>query len=215
MFEFASIRIPGGIELGIVTGGTAYTGKVWRALARQIYCEHGDGGFWEIDHLPGGTPYIYNEPVRLSISHTDGCFVGATLRAPEGFDPAAFVLPTALGVDVERIDREKVVRLRERFLTEDECKIIASEEVSTNILAWCCKEAMLKAGLDSAVDWRHGLRILSLPIPGDAAAEKGKKGFEGKEGRGVISRPEGDIELGLSALRYGDFIIAVAHSRRV
>lgn len=163
--------LPGGVKLEEVTGGSHYKGKVWREIAIQIYCENGKNGYREIGHYPSGAPFLYGEDEeRISISHTDGCLAVATIKIPAETNPAVFSPETALGIDVERADREKVIGLRERFLTEEELKLVDKDSVEANVIAWTCKEAMLKAGMDPAIDWHHDIIITSLPSPTETGA---------------------------------------------
>lgn len=196
-FTYERIKTQLGVKLEIVSGEPHYKGKVWLEIARQIYCENGKDDYREIGHFPSGAPFLYNEDVRISISHTEGCLAVATVPASPDSNLSEFTPSTALGVDVERADREKVTGLRARFLSESELDIVPAESMEANVIAWTCKEAMLKAGLDPRIDWHHDIIITSLPT------------FE-KEGSGFIRLNGEKFEFRLFTLKYEDFIITIA-----
>lgn len=205
------IRLP---ELSIVTDGSLFKGKVWREMAMQIYCEHGTDRYREIGHYGSGAPFLYDEDIRISISHTAGCLVVASLEIPSGRDLSAFSPDIALGVDVERADRDKALKLRERFLTPEELSVIKAESVEENILAWSCKEAMLKATMDSGIDWRNHLTILRLPAPLSEKEYISGHIPPAKVGVGTAtpqfhSAPT-PLTFNLISLRYQDFFIVLA-----
>lgn len=196
-FIYERKKLPCGVKLEEITGGNRYKGRVWREIARQIYCENGRDGFREVGHFQSGAPFLYGEDERISISHTDGCLVVATIKTPDGVPLAEFSPETALGVDVESCMREKVAGLRERFLSDPELPLVNADSHEDCIIAWTCKEAMLKAGMDPSIDWKHDIIILSLPAIG-------------KEGEGLIRLKEVEYPLKLYTYRSGGFIITVA-----
>ncbi len=156
---------PVGIRVEEVCGAEDRKGRVWLMMARQVYCENGREAYRVIDHFDNGAPYLEGSDSRISIAHTEGLFVVASLpRTPEA-PLDTFSLRTALGADVERRDRDQVLRVREKFLSPGELALVPAEDVEANVLAWTCKEALLKAGLNPAVDIRRDLIIKSLPDP--------------------------------------------------
>lgn len=185
-FIYERFKTPDHIKIETVTGGSRYKGKVWLQIALQIYCENGKEGYREIGHFSSGAPFLFGSEEKISISHTERCLAVATL--PE---------PAPLGIDVERADREKVMGLRERFLTEEEQKIVARDSIEANIIAWTCKEAMLKAGMDPKIDWHHNIIINALPS------------FE-SPGSGFIRIGEETISLRLATMIRDGFIISTA-----
>ena len=196
-FIYERYRLPDGIKIEEITGGARYKGKVWRQIALQIYCENGKEGFREIGHYPSGAPFLYGADERISISHTEGFLVVATRKIGADANPSEFSPSTALGVDAERSDREKVMGIRKRFLTGREQEIVPESSLEANIIAWTCKEAMLKAGMDPAIDWLHDITIDSLPTPES-------------EGKGTITLNGEKHPLKLVTRRSGDFIFTIA-----
>lgn len=198
-FIYERFRLPNGVKIEEVSGGSAYKGKVWLQIARQIYCENGKDGYRDMGHYQSGAPFLYDADERISLSHTDGMLVVATLKVAPDATLSEFSPETALGVDVEKADREKVLKLRERFLTAGELGIIPADSLEANIIAWTCKEAMLKAGMDPSIDWRHDIVITTLP------------GFD-SPGHGYIKLEGREIGLNLITLRHEGYIISVASS---
>ncbi len=188
-YEFIYWRhdTPTGIRVEEISGADDRKGRVWLLMAKQVYAENGGEVYRVIDHFPSGAPYLEGSQSRISVNHTDGLLVVASLpRTPEA-DLSVFTPRSALGVDVERADRRQVLGVRERFLHPEELTMIDSEDVAANVLAWTCKEAMLKAGMDRSVDIREHLRILTLPDPATGAI-----------GHGRLTLPDGhteDLEL--------------------
>lgn len=105
----------------------------------------------EIRHAENGAPYLVGEPYRISISHTKG--YAAILLNPDG----------AAGIDIEyRSDR--VVRIRSRFLTQQEEQNVEKEHEAGHLLVyWCAKEALFKLIGQEEVDFREQLHIAPFP----------------------------------------------------
>lgn len=157
--------------------------KVWLEIARQIYCEHGETDYREICHFDSGAPYLASATARISISHSRFMFAVASLpRTPEA-DLSKFSPRTALGIDVEKADRTQVVKVRDKFLSDDEKLLVEKEDVATNVLAWTCKESLFKAALCPDLDWRYGARIIRFPV------------VDGHTGKAELHFPDGTIEM--------------------
>ena len=197
-FVYSHYTLPEGVTVETVEGGNKYKGRVWQELARQIFCEHGpEGSYREIEHFESGAPFIYGSGNRISISHTPGCFVAASMPLPESADPAFFTPLAAPGIDVERKDRSKVKDLRERFLNSAELSLVNPDSVEANVLAWTCKEAMLKAYMNPTVNWRDNIVIEKLP-------EKGNPG------KGRLTFGNETVEFRLFLLPSDEFQITLA-----
>jgi len=162
---------PIGVKVEEVSGGADRKGAVWRAMALQIWKENGRDGCRDVDHLDCGAPLLYGDAARISISHTDGLLVVATLPPTPEAGLGTFAERTALGIDAERADRGQVLKVRPRFLNEAELAIVPADDVQANIVAWTCKEALYKAVLAPGPDWRTQLSIDTMPVPGGATGK--------------------------------------------
>lgn len=195
--------LPCGVKLEEISGGEAGErgAAAWRALAYQVWAENGAEGFRYVDHTDSGAPLLEGSQSRISISHTKGMLVVATLpRTPE-CDLATFHTRTALGVDTERADREKTIAVRDKFLSQREQELVDPESVAANVTAWTAKEALYKAALMPGIDFRNNLRIIRMPE------------IDGKEGEALITGADGrNIEMNLASSLSDGFIITVAYS---
>lgn len=157
-----------GIKVEEITGGERYTGKIWYEMARQLYCENGRDDYRDIGHFRNGAPFLHGESTRISITHCNGLLAVATLAPTADTDLSAFNEISCLGIDSERTDREQVLRIREKFLSEEELNFIKPDDLIKNIQAWTAKEAILKAGMKANIDFKYDIKILRLPKIGPA-----------------------------------------------
>ncbi|MCM1006237.1 MAG: 4'-phosphopantetheinyl transferase superfamily protein [Prevotella sp.] len=162
-FIYCRHRTPIGVKVEEVSGGEGRSAAVWRAMAAQIWKENGRTGYRNVAHLDNGAPLLWDEPARISITHTQGLYAVATLPPTPEANLESFSERTALGIDAERADRAQVFKVRERFLSEDELSMISAEDLAANITAWICKEALYKAALTPGLDWRKQILISKLP----------------------------------------------------
>lgn len=205
---------PAGIKVEEICGADDKPAALWREMALQIYCENGRDGYREIGHYPCGAPFLEGSDQRISITHTRGLLAVATLpRTPEA-ELIRFSERTAMGIDAERADRSQVLKIRSRFLNDDELAAIAADGVEANVQAWTAKEALYKAALNPGVDFRTGIRILQLPCIEDAPAGP-KSGKEGCFGKAVLTSPEGkEIAMTLYSYRSEGCVVTLAYSPR-
>lgn len=156
-------KTPMGIKVDEVFGMDSKDGKVWIELAKQIYAEQGEPFYRIINHFENGAPFLEGYPGRISVTHASHLFIVAALpKTPEinldSFNPRA-----AMGIDAESLDREQVLRVRDKFLSEKEKDFISNEDVTSNIIAWTSKEALYKAALYPGMDFKNNLRLKKLP----------------------------------------------------
>ena len=121
-----------------------------------------------------GAPLLHGEHTRISITHTMGLYAVATLPPTPEADLGVFSERTALGIDAERVDRQKVLNVRQRFLTADELALIPEDNLEANIIAWTCKEAVIKATLNPSIDWHNNIIIESLPTAVSTIEQKSR-----------------------------------------
>lgn len=165
-----------GIRVEEVSGGDGYSPKAWLPMAKQIFAENGKDGYREVIHTDSGAPLLEGSAQRISVSHATGLLVVAMLPPVPGTDPESFSLRTALGVDVEKKDRKQVVRIRDKFLSDRELRMIPADDIEKNILAWTVKEAVFKALLSEGVDFRRDIRIERLPEIAEFPLDKKRTG---------------------------------------
>lgn len=205
-FIYSVIGIGDGITVEIVEGGKSRSKRVRELLAQQVWAEHAaEGGYRTLEHTESGAPLLLtdsSEPSwnRISITHTEGLWASAILEAamPDSLDPETFTPQAAIGIDAERATREQAANVRERFLSTAELELTKGGNTATYVLAWTCKEAMLKLGMNPAVDIRTDLIIKSLPHPGKL------------EGSGALLRDGEELPVVLRSIRFNGFIITVA-----
>ncbi|MDE6649585.1 MAG: 4'-phosphopantetheinyl transferase superfamily protein [Muribaculaceae bacterium] len=210
---------PCGVAVETIYGADEKSAKVWKLFAMQIFSE-AEGDYRAITHLENGAPILEGIPKRISVSHTSHCMMIASLpKTPE--NNLETVNPrTALGIDIEKADREQVIKIREKFLNEDELKIVVlssdhdeptEEEIKNNILAWTCKEALYKAVMGKAPDWKEDYRIISLP----AVARNMSHASPDKYGKGIIKTEAGEMEMRLSSWEFEGHIVTLAFSEKI
>lgn len=168
-FLYSRRKTPIGVKVEEVGGAEQRTGRVWELMAKQVYQENGRDGYRAIDHTPEGVPLLEGSDERISVSHTDGLLVVATLPPTPEADLTQYSPRTALGVDTEAADRDKPRTLRERFLNPDEL-VLVPDTVEASVVAWTAKEALYKAALTPGLDWREDIRITRLPATDDAVS---------------------------------------------
>lgn len=163
-----------GVRVEELSGGEDKSPKIWKVMALQVFGEQGGDRYREIGHYTSGAPYLEDSQQRISVSHTPRFMVVASLpRTPEA-DLSQFSQRTAMGIDVEKPDREQALRVADRVMTPAElqlCEEYASalpldaEEarVRATVLAWTVKEALYKAALQEGLDFRECLVIRRLP----------------------------------------------------
>jgi len=100
----------------------------------------------EVTKDPNGKPLLTNHTLNLSISHTEGY--------------AAILLGTGkLGVDVQHY-KPNVLKVRDRFLDENEQKI--AQDIETTTLFWAAKEAIYKFNAKPSLDFRDSITVHAI-----------------------------------------------------
>ena len=154
-----------GIKVEEVSGGDIYSGATWLEMARQVYCENGRDAYRDLGHFRNGAPFLYGEQSRISVTHCRGLFVVATLPPTPEVDLAEFSERAAMGIDAERADRSQVLKIRGRFLSDEELALVPADDVTANGIAWTVKEAAYKAAMTEGLDFRDAIRIRRMPRP--------------------------------------------------
>ena len=209
---------PAGIGIELVYGGENHSPKLWKILARQIWTENApEGAYRVIEHTEAGAPLQVSDldslcAQRISVSHTASVFAVAsreTAGSTEEFQESAM-----LGVDLEAASRQQALKVRERYLSPEELALIPADDLTANVLAWTCKEALLKAGMDPKVDIREALRIERLPLP----IAPGKSAGAADLGKGSVTADGHNYpltlvtyRLRLATLRTPEYLLTLAY----
>lgn len=189
---------PIGVKIEEISGAEQRSGAVWRAMAMQVWKENGPDGYRDIYHTQAGAPLVYDSDARISLSHARHLLVVATLPPTPEADLEQYSDRTALGVDAELADRDQVLRVRERYLSERELGLFAADDVKANILAWTCKEALYKAALCPGLDWREDISIEVPPTLGHA------------DGRASVKMRGSEYPFTLYSYECDGYIVSVA-----
>ena len=92
---------------------------------------------------------------HLSISHTAGL---VCLACNTGHP---------IGIDVERYS-ERILRVRSRFLHNDEMAAISPDDITANLIAWTAKEALYKVGGNTRTNFAGDIRLQHFDATQDA-----------------------------------------------
>ncbi|MDE5997888.1 MAG: 4'-phosphopantetheinyl transferase superfamily protein [Muribaculaceae bacterium] len=210
---------PCGIAVEKIYGAEEKSAKVWKLFAMQIFSE-AEGDYREIEHLDNGAPILDGIPQRISVSHTSHCLVVASLPKTPDIDLSSVNPRTALGVDLEKADRAQVMKIRDKFLSASEKGLLpeiadlekaTEKDVKENILAWTCKEALYKADMGIAPDWKEDYRIATLPV----IASDMRSATPEKYGKGVIKSADGEMEMFLSSWEFEGHVVTLAFSGKI
>ncbi len=205
---------PVGIKVEEISGMETKSGKVWREMAKQIYCENGRDGYRELGHFSNGAPFVFGMSARISMTHTEHLLAVATLPKTPEADLAVFTPRTAMGIDAERLDRAQVIKIRDKFLSEPEKNLIAEDDLEKNIIAWTCKEALYKAAMTEGLDFKNNITIKTLPVIDRQMNLPGAS--EPILGRAVLTLPSDDgpqrFDMELYTYLSDDHCVAIAYS---
>lgn len=192
-----------GIKVEEVCGAEDKNGRLWLEMAYQVYGENGRDGFRELGHFHNGAPFIQGELSRISITHTGKFLAVATLPPTPEVNLAEFSERAAIGIDAESRTREQVLKVRKKFLSEEELAMIDAKDVESNVIAWTAKEALYKSAMTEGLDFRNDLTILRLPVPGPAVPqrENPEAGLD-SIGKAAIRLKDGDVTKEFEMLLY-------------
>lgn len=204
-----------GIKVEEVCGGEDRSLKLWIEMAYQVYSENGKEGYRELGHFRNGAPFLVGETGRISITHTGRFLAVATLPDTPEVDLSVFSERAAMGIDAERADREQTLRVREKFLSDDELQMIDKEDVKMNVMAWTAKEALYKAAMQEGLDFRNNIRILSLPKIGPAVPVYDKNEFDPiRTGEAVVKIEDKEYPFVLYTYESEGNVVTLAYSPR-
>lgn len=101
----------------------------------------------QVCYSPSGQPYLNGLHGGISISHSHD-LIGILHDAEN----------THTGLDIELI-REKVLKIRHKFLSAIEQNFIPPDNVRMHIMAWCAKETMFKIHSEGNLDFASKIQI--------------------------------------------------------
>lgn len=110
-----------------------------------------------LSHTEQGAPYVEGLDVNISITHTMRLVAVATDDCQ------------VIGLDAELLDRQQVLKVRDKFLNANEQQFIAADDLPSHIIAWTAKEAIIKAERNSALDWTEGICLEPFSPSNDEA----------------------------------------------
>lgn len=153
--ELCSLCAKRGIDVGECLDFKAESRKT-EYMVERILLDEAVGKPVKLLHDANGAPHI-DEIGNISISHTVG-LVGVAVNENH-----------AIGIDIEH-KAARVLRVRNKFLDDEEIGKIASDDVDANLVAWTAKEAMYKLVPMAGISMRDNLHI-ELPENGLCGAE--------------------------------------------
>ncbi|MBQ9192412.1 MAG: 4'-phosphopantetheinyl transferase superfamily protein [Bacteroidales bacterium] len=122
-----------------------------------------------LSHHDNGKPYLENNPVNISITHTEK-YVAVILHEEEN-----------VGIDIESLDRD-FSAVEKRALSEDEIEDLEDEKRNEQLaIYWCAKEAIFKLLSRYNVDFAEQIEIERFRPRGEGELEAtfiGKKDEE-------------------------------------
>lgn len=213
---------PFGVAIEMIYGADGKSPKVWKLFAMQIFSE-AEGDYRSIGHFGNGAPYLDGVPQKITLSHTPHFWVVASLPKTPDIDLSEFNPRTAIGIDLEKADRAQVLKIREKFLCEDELELLPEIEdvdqaspdtIRSFILAWTCKEALYKSIMGDSPDWKNDYRIISLPKIAECLEEATPDKYGKAE---IILHGDYDskLEMQLSAWETEGHVLTIAFSPKI
>lgn len=134
----------------------------------------------EIAYLSSGKPYLKDSFWHISISHTEN-YVAVALHPR-----------LEIGIDIERY-ATKVLRVKERFMREDEKA--EGKEIEALLLHWSAKETLYKLIGQEEVDMKEHLRILPFFVRPEGAMQAYEYKTPEKKNYTVFYRIEQDFVM--------------------
>ena len=119
-------------------------------LAVRLLIKELTGIEMAVSYHDNGSPYLPYSSLHISISHTKG--FAAVLLSPD----------KPVGIDIE-YHSERVHRIKSRFLSEDEFKLLGENPKTNELLVcWSAKETAFKMMEQKAVDMQNGIHIIDF-----------------------------------------------------
>ena len=129
-----------------------------RLAVRALLCElFGEKVY--LSHHDNGKPYLENNPVNISITHTEK-YVAVILHEEEN-----------VGIDIESLDRD-FSAVEKKALSEDEIDDLEDDKRNEQLaIYWCAKEAVFKLLSRYNVDFAEQIEIERFRPRGEGELE--------------------------------------------
>ncbi len=112
-----------------------------------------------LSHHDNGKPYLENNPVNISITHTQK-YVAVILHEEEN-----------VGIDIESLDRD-FSAVEKKALSEDEIEDLEDDRRNEQLaIYWCAKEAIFKLLSRYNVDFAEQIEIERFRVRGEGELE--------------------------------------------
>ena len=112
-----------------------------------------------LSHHDNGKPYIENNPINISITHT-AKYVAVILHEEEN-----------VGIDIESLDRD-FSAVEKKALSEDEIDDLPDEKRNEQLaIYWCAKEAIFKLLSRYSVDFAEQIEVDRFRYRGEGELE--------------------------------------------
>ena len=112
-----------------------------------------------LSHHDNGKPYLENNPVNISITHTQK-YVAVILHEEEN-----------VGIDIESLDRD-FSAVEKKALSEDEIEDLEDDRRNEQLaIYWCAKEAIFKLLSRYNVDFAEQIEIERFRLRGEGELE--------------------------------------------
>ena len=126
-------------------------------IAVRILCEILIGPS-KILYREGGKPSLLDDGQHISISHSHDYVAVLISSSPQ------------IGIDIQQIE-DKILRIRNRFVNDDDKLIIDFHNTEDLTLLWCVKESLYKINGDPTVFFNEHMRIDKLTSKLDSRIE--------------------------------------------
>jgi len=137
-----------------------------------------------LSHHDNGKPYIENNPVNISITHTDR-YVAVILHEEEN-----------VGIDIESLDRD-FSAVEKRALSEEEIEDLEDDKRNEQLaIYWCAKEAIFKL-----------LSVYNLDFAEQIEIERFRPRGEGELEATFIDKNEDEEEFNLEYMTFDRHVL--------
>jgi 4'-phosphopantetheinyl transferase len=127
-------------------------------LTARKLVQHYIGAETQIGYFESGKPHLKGPNPHISISHS------GNLTA------LLFNKNAATGIDIQRVS-DKVLRIKHKFVNDEEWKYVPESDVEMLHIIWGAKEALYKIHGDNRVFFKEHLNILPFKNEGSGLLE--------------------------------------------